>query len=73
MVWPGPISGHADRAGDVDPRRAAHHQPSNSIRSKIASSISSSEIPIDVVDGEPSRLAVIRPWPMPSLIEDPPP
>ena len=60
-----------DRAGDVDAGGAAEQQALLTTRSKMIGSASSSGIWKAKSTGAPSRLAVTRPWPIPSVTEEP--
>ena len=72
MVWPGPSS-RASRIAPamLMPVEPPRHRPSSSTRSKTIGSASSSVICQEKSGAKPSRLAVMRPWPMPSVIELP--
>ena len=72
MVWPGPRS-RASRIAPamLMPDEPPRQSPSSWTRSKTIGSASSSGTWKAKSGVKPSRLAVMRPWPMPSVIEVP--
>ncbi len=72
MVWPGP-SLLASRIAPamLIPVEPPSTSPRRSTRSNTSGSASSSGIWNQSSTGAPSRFWVIRPWPMPSVIELP--
>ena len=72
MVWPGPSSlASLIAPAMLMPVEPPRHMPSSCTRSKTIGSASSSAICQEKSGVKSSRLAVMRPWPMPSVIEVP--
>jgi len=72
MVWPGPSSLASRMApAMLMPVEPPRQRPSSCTRSKTIGSASSSGTWKEKSGANPSRLAVMRPWPMPSVIELP--